>query len=235
MQNRVEEKPESTSQRTKSLPDFLSVFSSLVEREEQPTGSNGAIPMDSNVSPPRLNELLLPEGVKKERTESLPTIFNVQRQDSDASSWVTSTDSSSDAPLSPLDDLKENLWPDSMDEFLFGEKKFPQKVPVTACFKACDMPLLNFQDILRLDESTSDCYSPLSPESSERSYEVELNDDTSFWISKMNENPELKLPIEMEIPSFGTGSMHVTNGNYTEKSMDIDIEMEIVKQVIDDV
>jgi len=218
-----EETSDYTNQRTKSLPDFLSVFSPLCSNEQQSESGSTPSSTESSVPTPEM-----PRGVIRERTDSLPLNLNVRRQNSDGSSWITSTDSGSEAPLSPFDDLKENPWSDSLDEFLFGSKKFPQKVPVTACFKAGDMPLLNFQDLLRLDESASDCCSPLTPESSERSYEVEISNDTSFWISRMEENPELKLPLEMEIPSYGEGDLKYVDDMKTEKAIDSDIDMEVV-------
>ena len=233
MQYRSEEKTDNTNQRTKSLPDFLSVFSSLVKKEKQPTTSKVPAPADSGTPSSCMKKRFTLGGVKRERIESLPNELYCWRQGSDALSLATSTDSSPDVPLSPTDDLKENCWSDSMDEFLFGERKYPQKVPLTACFKACDMPLLNFQDLLKLEEGSSDCFSSLSPEDSERSHDVDMNNDTSFWISQMKENPELKLPLKMEIPSYETGSMQTQHNSNREKAVDMDIEMEFVTQVID--
>lgn len=233
MQHRSVEKSDNTNQRAKSLPDFLSVFSSLLKKEKQPTANKVPSPTDSSTPSSSPKKMFSLGGVKRERIESLPSELYRWRQESDALSLVTSTDSSPDIPLSPNDDLKENSWSDSMDEFLFGERKYPQNVPITACFKASDMPLLNFQDLLKLDEGSSDCFSSLSPESSERSYDVEMNNDTSFWISQMEENPELKFPLKMEIPSYEAGGVHPQYNNSTEKAVDMEMEMEIVTQVID--
>ena len=225
-------------QRPKSLPDFLSVFSTMMERCKESMTVDVPASIDSAMSPSDSDRLFVLKKDSRERTGSLPPKLMFNRQDSDGSSWITSTDSSSDAPLSPKDDLKDFSWVDSVDAFSFRERGAPQKVPITACFKPGDLPLLNFQDLLNLDGDTGhDCCSPLSIESSERSYEYELCEDTSFWISKMDENPDLKFSLGMEeVPRCeieGRVPEPSANENNGDSSMDIDTEMDIVQEIID--
>lgn len=174
--------------------------------------------------------------LKRERTESLPPTLMLSRQDSDGSSWIASTDSSSDVPLSPKDELMEFSWLDAKDGFAFRERTTPEKVPETAIFKPGDLPLLNFEDLLKLEDDLPICCSPLSIEGSDRSCDVELCEDTSFWIYKMNENPELNLSLALELGKYeesrNAGDKTGPETKVDINGMDMDTEMDIVQQVI---
>lgn len=238
MKYQVNEEAAPSNQRPKSLPNFFSVFHKLFKNENRCANFSDTVPTASvTASPPSSNLLLVPKD-KRVRAASLPSSTTFQRQNSIGSSKVTSTESTSDAPTSPIDEMNEMLWVDQMELFPFKERSAPEKIPETACFKPRDLPLLSLNDLLKLEDDKPDCYSPLSVCSSEQSCDMELCEDTSFWMSKMRQNPELKLSFELAEPG-GLGEGNVNDSIKKENDslkeidiMDMDIEMDIVQQVI---
>ena len=212
--------------RTKSLPNFLSVFAEYVankdkEIKEEPQN-------DKKCSSTTFLEV--PEQYRV-RTKSLPCKSKFTAFD-ESSTATKSSFSNSNESGSEVDTFSTEDWTEQEDVMpFFMEQKHKEKDLLTACFMSNDLPLLQFEDLRSLDEEysseTSEC---CSPRSNLGSCEMEICEDTSFWISEMTQNPDLKLPQKtemMEIENLTNPLMNKGNS-----LMHFGDEMGILQQIV---
>ncbi|XP_065058830.1 uncharacterized protein LOC135686511 isoform X2 [Rhopilema esculentum] len=208
--------------RTKSLPNFLSVFAQYVATKDKEIKQEAQ--NDQKCSSTTLLEV--PEQYRV-RTKSLPCKSKFTAFD-ESSTATKSSISNSNESGSELDTSSTEDWADLEDAMpLFMKQKHKEKDLLTACFMSNDLPLLQFEDLRSLDEEysseTSECCSP-------RSCEMEICEDTSFWISEMTQNPDLKLPQKTEMMEIE----NLTNPLVNEGSsiMHFGDEMDIMHQIV---
>ena len=239
-------------QRPKSLPDFLSVFSKAKKPEKRPvTPEPSSVPEEPVRETPNPLRFVTQQ---RSRTSSLPaiTVWMSPKQSLRKIEIPPSepSESCSESLNSPLDDLNEFFSTDSFDEFPFNVERKPQKVPLTSCFKPSDLPLLNFDDLAKMDDEmsseTSGVYSPRSVFSSERSCEVDSNPGISFWNCQTREKPPPLLSLGKN--SSGNSSMEAAQDTAMEATQDstmdvwhvpcaeeedsFDVEMDLLNELI---
>ncbi len=229
-------------QRPRSLPD---TFRHVEDQENSRKGVKRKLDVGSFFSSLfKKSDRLSPNAyvTERERTASLPsyirwvdetTLGNVQGN-------YGSIDHSE--LLSDLTVLSSDDWE---DEFLLRRSTKQLEMPVTSCFTAKDLPLLDFEDIRSLDDDicsdTSTSCSYASPRSSEPYFEMDFNRTPAGRATDLHEGYGIdveaaELSIKHKLRNLTTNDqMHFSNqyqNNGTDVVMDMDSEMDLVEEYI---